>query len=346
MNDDESDPYADVNEDGSIAGLDASFVEVDGVTDRVDGVRTRYYDYGSGDPLVLLHGGNWSGAANANTWSTVVEDLAERFRVLAPDRLGCGMTDNPDDEADFVYGAELEHVLSFVDTMGLEEFHVGGQSRGGGIAARVAAETPDRVKTLIPVQTATLAPTSGNKDFMYARVMRDAPQDEESPTHEADVYRHRYALQEYSPDHVTEEFAAAAAYMATRPKAERTDEVLYENGGQERWMSTLKDHMAVTHRRMSDGELQMPTLLYLGRNDPGVDLVASVGLYDLMAAENPRVKMELLNMAGHHMYREYPERFVHDVVSFVDFYEEHGYDYGAPARTYDDETALREFLHE
>lgn len=40
----------DVNDDASIEGLTAEFVDV-------DGVRTRYYDEGSADPFVLLHGG-------------------------------------------------------------------------------------------------------------------------------------------------------------------------------------------------------------------------------------------------------------------------------------------------
>ncbi|MFB6301006.1 MAG: alpha/beta fold hydrolase [Halobacteriales archaeon] len=340
----ESDPYAAVNDDGSIEGLDASFVDVDGITDRVDGISTRYYEYGSGDPLVLFHGGNWSGTASANTWSRVVDGLSDEFRVLLPDRLGCGMTGNPADEDDFVYGAELEHAISFIDTMGVDEFHVGGQSRGGGISGRIAAEIPERVKTFIPIQTATLAPTAGNKDFMYARIHRDAPTDEDAPIYEADHYRHLYALQEYSPDHVTDEYALAAGYMATRSKAERTRQVLEENGGQERWLATMRDHMATTHRRMKDGELQMPTLLYWARNDPGVDVVAGIGLYDLMAAENPRVEFQLLNKAGHHLYREYPERFVETVTSFIAFHEEHGYDYGEPTRTYDDYTELRSYL--
>jgi len=118
-------------------GLTAEFVEV-------DGVRTRYYDEGSGEPLVLLHGGTWTGFASANTWARNVERLAERFRVIAPDRLGHGMTDNPSSAEAFVFGSEVTHMEAFLERLGVGRYHLCGQSRGGGLAARLAVRSPDR----------------------------------------------------------------------------------------------------------------------------------------------------------------------------------------------------------
>lgn len=337
MNDtrEDGDPYEDVNEDASIEGLDASFVEVEGVTERVDGVRTRYYDYGEGQPLVLLHGGNWSGTSSANTWSRVIEGLAEHFRVLAPDRLGCGLTENPVRKEDYVYGSELEHMLSFINTVGVNEFHIAGQSRGGGIAGRVAAEVPGRTKTLTVVNSGTLSPPAGDKEYFKARALRDAPTDEDSPTYHADHHKHYYSLHEYSSDHVTDEFAMAAGYMETREKSCETARVLEDEGRQERWRETLEDHIELTHRRMKDGELQMPMLLYWGRNDRSRPLHAGIALYEFMAKENPRAEMHIVNKAGHHPYREYPEKFVDRISALVSFYEEHGYRYGEPATVYE-----------
>lgn len=329
------DTYAHVNRDGSIDGLEASFVEVDGITSRTDGIRTRHYDVGQGDPIVLLHGGNWSGITSANTWSTVIEGLSESFRVLAPDRLGCGITDNPERDDDFVYGTELEHMISFLNTVDADEFHIVGQSRGGGIAARVAAEIPERTKTLVVVNSATLAPHSNDKSFFYERSMRDAPTEEGSATYHRDHYEHLYSMHQYSDHHITDEFLDAAAYMRSRPKAERTAEVLEEHGGQERWEKTMVEHMEETHHRLRTGELQMPTLVYWGRHDPSVPLRAGIGLYELIADGNPQAEMTTINQAGHHPYREYPDEFVEKLTSFVEFREEHGYDCGFPETTYD-----------
>ncbi len=72
----------------SIGGHQAKFVDV-------NGVRTRYYDVGSGEPILLIHGARPSGTSSANTWVPILTGLSKRFRVLAPDRLGHGMTENP-----------------------------------------------------------------------------------------------------------------------------------------------------------------------------------------------------------------------------------------------------------
>src|SRR5262249_9093513 len=75
--------------DGSTGGLKGQFV-------TIDGGRTRYYEAGSGaDVVLLIHGARPGGTSSANTWTPVIAGLAERYRVLAPDRRGHGMSENP-----------------------------------------------------------------------------------------------------------------------------------------------------------------------------------------------------------------------------------------------------------
>jgi pimeloyl-ACP methyl ester carboxylesterase len=64
----------------------------------VDGVRTRYFDKGSGEVLVLFHGshlGTNDACESALDWELNFDRLAEWFRVIAVDKLGQGHTDNP-----------------------------------------------------------------------------------------------------------------------------------------------------------------------------------------------------------------------------------------------------------
>ena len=61
----------------------------------VKGIRTRYYELGSGEPMLLIHGATFSGQGSANTWTLNLAGLSQNFHVFAPDRLGNGMTDNP-----------------------------------------------------------------------------------------------------------------------------------------------------------------------------------------------------------------------------------------------------------
>ena len=74
--------WAQAGPSGSVNGLVPRYVEV-------DGLRTRYYAMGHGEPLVLIHGGRSGGVSNsANVWSKNIRPLSRRFEVFAPDRPG------------------------------------------------------------------------------------------------------------------------------------------------------------------------------------------------------------------------------------------------------------------
>ncbi len=47
----------------------------------VDGVRTSYFEGGSGEAMVLVHGGSFGSTVSANCWSPIFEDLAAHFHV-------------------------------------------------------------------------------------------------------------------------------------------------------------------------------------------------------------------------------------------------------------------------
>ena len=82
----------------------------------VAGVRTRYYEAGSGDPLVLIHGGEFGFVCSLDCWSLNLPGLAERFHVYALDKLGQGYTDNPPSEQDYSIDAVSEHILGYASS--------------------------------------------------------------------------------------------------------------------------------------------------------------------------------------------------------------------------------------
>jgi 2-hydroxy-6-oxonona-2,4-dienedioate hydrolase len=146
-------PTDSVFRSASIGGHEAKFVDV-------NGARTRYYDVGSGEPILLIHGARPSGTSSANTWVPILTGLSKRFRVLAPDRLGHGMTENPN--GDYSVTAEMEYLYNFIKVMKLERFYIMGQSTGAYHVARVTLEHPEMIKTLILADSATLSPAIGN----------------------------------------------------------------------------------------------------------------------------------------------------------------------------------------
>jgi len=71
---------------------------------------------GEGDPLLLLHGGLWNGSS-ANARAPAFGPLAEQFRVLAFDRVGCGLTDTPEVPEDYRFGTELDHTRAVLEAL-------------------------------------------------------------------------------------------------------------------------------------------------------------------------------------------------------------------------------------
>ena len=68
---------------------------------NISGHRLHYLDEGSGSPVVMVHGNpNWS-----YYWRKLIPALSDRFRCLAIDHIGCGLSDKPDD-------AHYEYTLS------------------------------------------------------------------------------------------------------------------------------------------------------------------------------------------------------------------------------------------
>jgi len=110
----------------------------------LDGVPIVYSDGGEGEPLVLLHG---LGASRATFDAAAASGLIERYRVVIPDLPGFGESGRAPD-GDYGIDAQVAWVDRFVTALGLESFHLGGNSMGGWIAAAYAARFPHKVKSL------------------------------------------------------------------------------------------------------------------------------------------------------------------------------------------------------
>lgn len=122
-----------------------------GLTIDVDGVPTHYHDAGEGHPVLLLHGSGPGVSAWAN-WRLVLPELAQRFRVIAPDQIGFNETRPPEGVR---YGRELwtRHALRLMEELGVERYSVIGNSMGGAIAFSMAAAHPERVERIVAMGT-------------------------------------------------------------------------------------------------------------------------------------------------------------------------------------------------
>lgn len=94
----------------------------------VDGLVTSYLEAGSGDPVVLLHGGEFGAGAELG-WERNIAALGARHRVLAPDMLGFGQSAKVIDFNDG-RGMRIRHISRFCAALGIESAHFAGNSMG------------------------------------------------------------------------------------------------------------------------------------------------------------------------------------------------------------------------
>jgi len=134
----------------------------------VDGIRTHYLEAGQGRPVVLLHSGEFGGAAEIG-WEFVLPVLAERYRVIAPDWLGFGRTDKLHD---FVQGQQrkLSHLQRFLQLMSIEDAHFAGNSMGGSLFARGLSAQPDGypIRSLALVSAGGFSPDNEHRRALLA----------------------------------------------------------------------------------------------------------------------------------------------------------------------------------
>lgn len=103
---------------------------------------------GKGDPLVLLHGAG-GGAAN---WFSVIEGLTDRFRLLAPDLPGFGLSD-PIDPTSPLGDCVAQRLCDWLDGEGIDRCGLVGTSFGGLVATRMALRLGRRVDALVLIDS-------------------------------------------------------------------------------------------------------------------------------------------------------------------------------------------------
>lgn len=123
-----------------------------------------YTTYGSGPPLVLVHGL----AGSTRWWRRNTRALSEHFRVYLVDLPGFGLSGS---------ACALEDVAlslpAWLDWMGLERVHLVGHSMGGYVSLRLAAEQPERIDRLALIDAVGM-PLKSNLQRMILRLVQAA----------------------------------------------------------------------------------------------------------------------------------------------------------------------------
>ncbi|MCA7967901.1 alpha/beta fold hydrolase [Burkholderia cenocepacia] len=111
-----------------------------------DGLRLHYVSWGRDDAptVVMLHGLR----SYAHTWAPVADALVDRYRVVALDQRGRGLSDW-DPRRDYYAAAYVRDLDALVRALDLRRFVLVGHSMGGANAFVYAASNPDRLAGLV-----------------------------------------------------------------------------------------------------------------------------------------------------------------------------------------------------
>ncbi|MFI0406136.1 alpha/beta fold hydrolase [Actinomadura sp. 3N508] len=120
-------------------------------TVETNGYSTLLLDGGGGErahpeTVILLHGGG-PGANASSNWRGFIPELAGDYRVLAPDLVGYGRTDHPEDMPRSLTGwmrMRVDQVLAMMDALGIDKAHLVGNSMGGALAMHLTMTAPER----------------------------------------------------------------------------------------------------------------------------------------------------------------------------------------------------------
>jgi 4,5:9,10-diseco-3-hydroxy-5,9,17-trioxoandrosta-1(10),2-diene-4-oate hydrolase len=123
--------------------------EPEGKFAQAGNLKIHYHEFGSGYPLICIHGAG-PGATGWSNFKGNVEDLAKHFRTILIDMPQYGRSDKP------VIKASRQSFLAnsirdFMDCLGIKKAHIIGNSMGGQAGLKLAIDYPDKVDRLVVI---------------------------------------------------------------------------------------------------------------------------------------------------------------------------------------------------
>jgi pimeloyl-ACP methyl ester carboxylesterase len=270
----------------------------------VYGVLSHFADEGSGEALVLIHGGGVAAQGHLG-WTAAIGPLSQQYRVIAPDLLWSGLTDKP--AAPYSFRAQVDHVAGLLDALGIERAHILGQSIGAYLAARFACDYPQRTGRLVLVGSNTVAMMMGVDVGADKWTEESLTNDMHTPE---SMRRH---LQTLRANHDSITADVIDANLQAEERAGHRDlrramvPYVLALAGKE---PALWQEVSLEHRLPTLG---IPTCLIWGRDDQ----FASVSLGRQVRELLPEVDYHEIADASHHVFQDQTDEFCRIVTGFL-----------------------------
>jgi len=269
---------------------------------RVGGVELEVEEHGAGPrAFVLIHGFTGS----RDDFREMLPRLAARGRTLALDLRGHGGSTNTGEAAGYDFETLRDDVLGALDAVGVDRFDLLGHSMGGMVALRIALDAPERVASLVLMDTAPgpIDPAARRFFEVAAKIARESGMEALAAVSRAAAERDpnrppavRRTIQRIGPD---------AWWPRQRAKLLAMDPAAFATLG-----AQLTDHASVEDRL---AEIRCPTLVLVGAQD-----APFLAPSERMAGAIPGAHHAVIDHAAHSPQLESPEAWLGAILAHLE----------------------------
>ncbi len=274
-----------------------------------------YLDEGAGDVVLMIHG-NMSSSVH---YEPLISRISDKYRCIALDLRGFG--DSTYNERFDTLNELAVDVNLFTEALGIDSYYLVGWSNGGGVALRLCANHPEKVKKFFDIEGAGLKGYPLYKKENYKSTGKPYESKEEMATDPMQVAP-MLAIFEKGDSALMASVWDATIYTVNKPTREQSDLWISETMKQRNlvdldWaLATLNMSDEFTPYGAGDGtikNIKCPVALTMGERDVVVpdymvldNYNALGGLATLLPYEN----------CGHSPMVDCPDRLAKDVVEF------------------------------
>ncbi len=256
----------------------------------INGVELFVVDEGESDvPLFLVHG--YTGGQS--DWDDVAPALAVSRRVVRYTHRGHAESQNTGDQSSYTFDALVSDLHGVVEGLGLDQIDLLGHSMGGVTAMRYVLEHPERVRSLVLMDTGAEPSGSLPIDLIEGLAQQG---------------------REGGMQVVVDVMAPFIGALQEKLTPERREELAERNGSKMTNMDpeafvgfakALNDYPSMVSQLKT---IACPTTVLVGENDEGLRAAS-----DVMAAEIPGAELVIIPNAGHSPQEDDPPAWIHAV---------------------------------
>ncbi len=235
----------------------------------------------SAESILLLHGFS----ANKDNWIRFTKALDEKYHVIAVDLAGHGDSEKQL-STDYDLIKQAERLDSLMTSLGINRFHIAGNSMGGAISAIYSLNHPDKVKSLTLIDAAGV---DGSEPSEFYQALAKGGNPLIATDEESFEYRMNFTMSQppllpwpLRPAFIRKTMARVDINQKIFTDMIATKQRLIDNNFQQSIQATI-------------AERQLPTLIMWGKEDRVLDVSAVAAFKEII----PDASVHIFDGVGH-----------------------------------------------